>query len=108
MPEVNLYELNTPKLKVSVKAIIQDDGNLVIDGFDIGETVEELMGDIDYEYILTVHSVHKPELLKLLNATDDAELLHQIQTQFNGNYVFSEFRLFLDQHQIPYETFFWR
>ena len=45
---------------------IDEDGNLLFSGQDIGSAPEEIFGDIDYEYWLTVPASEKDRLLLAL------------------------------------------
>ena len=45
---------------------IDEDGNLLFSGQDIGSDPEEIFGDIDYEYWLTVPAAEKDRLLLAL------------------------------------------
>jgi hypothetical protein len=59
--KITLYQFKSPSINIYIEAYF-DDGKLVIEGQDIGETVEEVWGDSDYEYSVTVHS---NEIIKL-------------------------------------------
>ena len=70
-------------------AEISEKGDLVVDGCDAGELVEEMFGDWDYEYWLTI-----PEKFK------DTIMLHLIKDRFSSVH---EIEKWLDQLEIPSE-----
>ena len=51
---------------IHIQACIEESGNLVISGQDIGDAPEEFFGDLDYEYWLTVPAAEKDQLLLAL------------------------------------------
>ena len=51
---------------IHIQARIEESGNLVISGQDIGDAPEEFFGDLDYEYWLTVPAAEKDQLLLAL------------------------------------------
>jgi len=71
---------------------IEDSGDLRFSGQDIGEAPEEIFGDFDYEYWLTVPAAEKDRLLLAL-----------IAKFFKGNTsVVSEMKEFLEERDIPF------
>ena len=70
---------------------IDDEGDLLFSGQDIGDAPEEIFGDLDYEYWLTVPAAEK-----------DRVLLALIEKFYHGNAsVVSEFRELLESKDIP-------
>ena len=70
---------------------IKDTGDLLFSGQDIGDAPEEIFGDLDYEYWLTVPAAEKDRLLLAL-----------IEKFYRGNAsVVSEFRELLESKNIP-------
>lgn len=110
MDSVVLYAFRSPEIKISIEACFKENGDLVIDGFDIGKTVENYFGDSDYEYILTVPAVEIEKLFPLLGSglNDKTVLLSQMQTKFNTNTCFSDIQKFLTDHGVQHSTFTWR
>ena len=51
---------------IHIDARIEESGNLVISGQDIGDAPEEFFGDLDYECWLTVPAAEKDRLLLAL------------------------------------------
>ena len=69
---------------------ITEKGDLLFSGQDIGDAPEEIFGDLDYEYWLTVPAAEKDKLLLAL-----------IEKHYAGNStVISEMREFMESKQI--------
>ena len=90
---LTLIESKTERVSVRLVARIDENGDLVLDGDDSGEVVEEVWGSDDYEYSLTVKAEFK-----------DTVLLNLIKEKFAND---SQFRTWLDAHGIPsdFESF---
>ena len=73
---ITLKEVRSSDGQVSLlQAYIDDNGDLVLAGYDLGESVREVWGDSDYEYWRRVRAEHVPEvLLQLLNARCSGDL----------------------------------
>ena len=70
---------------------IEENGDLRFSGQDIGEVPEQIFGDSDYEYWLTVPAAEKDKLLLAL-----------IEKYYAGNAtVISELREFMESKEIP-------
>lgn len=105
---ITLYHLEREDIKVDIVARFARD-KLVIDGYDIGRTVEEVWGDSDYEYVLTLPAESVARLYALLGvaAGDRRALLKALEARFGGHRCFSAIREWLDEHDVPYESFTW-
>ena len=105
---VTLFEYKDSQISVNVSASFKD-GNLTIEGYDIGKRVEQFHGDVDYEYSLTILRQNIPALRKRLelNSNDENELLDVIATRFNTNACFSQAEKFLVENGIPHNRFSW-
>ena len=101
-----------------VEAEINDNGDLVISGQDVGKAPLEFWGDSDYEYWLKVISENKDKLLKALieycekhsmpipakSRNKDRDLLAIIKLIFGGrSTAFEKFQRFLKRQDIPAE-----
>src|SRR5210317_2534819 len=70
---------------------IDENGDLLFSGQDIGNAPEEIFGDSDYEYWLTVPAAEKDRLLLAL-----------IEKHYAGDaLVISSLREFMESKQIP-------
>ncbi|MEM7102308.1 MAG: hypothetical protein AAF502_04180 [Bacteroidota bacterium] len=112
--KIILYQYQSEGLKVEVAATINDDGDLIIEGYDIGDIVKELKGDLDYEYYLIVRKRDKKELLRSLNLTfkkwtqkEDKQLVQALDQKFAGRHAFSAIKQHLEKNDIPFDSFFW-
>ena len=58
MDSVLLFSFQTEQIKITIEAYFDDGENLVIDGYDIGKTVEEAWGDYsEIQDYLTQHNI---------------------------------------------------
>lgn len=114
MLEVRLFQLESSEITILVDALIeQSTGDLLIRGNDHGSRVEELTGDIDYEYFIRIKRKNKHWLLKALaptarswrESTRDRLLLEAVAARFSHNSAFSELLDYCNYHSIPYEKF---
>lgn len=105
---ITLYHLHREDIKIDIVARFEKD-KLIIDGYDIGKTVEEAWGDSDYEYVMTIPASSLPPLYRLLGVEvgDRKRLLGALAKRFHGNKCFSSLGDFLDQNGIEHETFTW-
>ncbi len=105
---ITLYHLKREDIKIDIVARFDKD-KLIIDGYDIGKTVEEAWGDSDYEYIMTIPATSVASLYGLLDveAGNRKKLLKALAKRFHGNKCFSAIGDFLDQNSIKHETFTW-
>lgn len=78
---------------IYIDVSIEKNGDLRFSGQDIGAAPEEVFGDLDYEYWLTVPAAEK-----------DRVLLALIEQVYRGNAsVVSEFRELLESKGIPHQ-----
>jgi hypothetical protein len=104
---VTLYDYKSNDIRIHVVARFEKD-DLVIDGYDIGKRVEEVWGDSDYEYTITIKGDAVLALSKALHVDNDHFLILQaLAKNFQGNHCFSALADFLSHHQIKHERFSW-
>ena len=98
-----------------VRALIDDDGSLVIAGLDVGEPTDH--GDFDYLYCLEVSREYMHRVFQTLRARKyrrkpnpyqprhiELSLLAAVRGNYRGHPdAFNEFRSFLEAEGIPYE-----
>ncbi len=93
---VQLLEQREPTSRF-IHARIEDDGDLVVEGQDVGEAPLKWFDDEDYEFIVTVGAEDK-----------DAVILALIEKQFGGRFsAVDEFREFLKEKGIPFGWMTW-
>jgi hypothetical protein len=94
MNEVTIYdEKSGDNEHHLLKVILKETGDLVMEGYDCGDSVKEFWGDFDYEYWLTV---------KEQNVS--AVLLWLIKERFKSS---SEFKTWLEDKKIEFEFQNW-
>ena len=67
MDSIKLIERNGKRFSVYLSAKIDESGDLVLEGQDLGSGVEEYWGDSDYEYWVVVSAANKVTLFLLLS-----------------------------------------
>jgi len=105
---ITLYHLEREDIKIDIIARFEKN-KLIIDGYDIGKTVEEAWGDSDYEYVMTIPASSLPQLYRLLDVKvgDRRRLLKVLAERFHGNHCFSAIGDFLEENNIEHESFTW-
>lgn len=108
MAKVTLFHLERPDIKIDIEARFEGQV-LVIDGYDIGTTVEEYWHDSDYEYNTKVpaEGVEKLYLHFGFEGADQEKLLKLIAERYNTNTCYSEFQKLLEDLGIRYFGFSW-
>lgn len=103
-----LFYLKTPQIKIEIN-LGWKDNTLILEGYDIGKTVEDLRGDSDYEYSISVKDAELENLYYLNNVEVGNKLLlvEAIASKINGNKSYSEFQTYLTENGIGYEAFSW-
>ena len=103
-----LYFLENEDIRIEITAGFEG-GQLVIEGYDIGQFVKEWWGDADYEYSMTLPEESVAELRHILNLNPYArkDLLETLAYKFNGNECFSELQNFFEKQNIKYKHFSW-
>lgn len=103
-----LFHLDGEAITIDIVARFDED-ELIIDGYDIGKTVEEVWGHSDYEYMTTIPPAGVVALCELLDveAGDRKKLLNALAKRFHGNKCFSSIGDFLDKNNIDHKTFTW-
>lgn len=102
-----LFEQNSPNFKTKIELYFDKEGNFVMDGYDIGKGVNELLGDSDYEYQITVACKDVPLVYKLFNVSNNSSenLFEVIKTHYSKETGFSEFRSYLESNNIVHRFF---
>jgi hypothetical protein len=89
--KITLIESKSEGLSVHLAARIAENGDLILEGYDIGQFVEDRFGKSDYEFSLKIQAEYK-----------DTILLKLIGEKFAND---AEFKAWLDEKQIPSD--FW-
>jgi hypothetical protein len=109
MEKVKLFELEHSTIKISIEIYFSEKGQLIVDGYDIGKTVEDCWGNSDYEYKYTIepNEVEKLYVLFGINSSDKHSLLLEIKKRFEGNEAYSKLGIFMNENNIKYTPFTW-
>jgi hypothetical protein len=90
MKKIKIYDYRTKENDLhSLIAEINDDGDLILTGYDSGQSVKKFFGDFDHEYWLTVKSENI-----------SAVILHLIKDNFKTD---SAFREWLEEKNIEFK-----
>jgi hypothetical protein len=89
--KIKLIESKSERVSSLLSAEISENGDLVLDGQDLGSFVKETFGDYDYEHTLTLKSEYK-----------DTLLLYLLKEKFPNVSTFKEW---FNEKEIPNE--FW-
>ena len=92
MNKITIYDYKTKENEIhSLIAEIKENGDLVLSGYDCGQSVKEFFGDFDHEYWLTVK-----------NEKISSVLLNLIKERFKTD---TEFREWLDEKDIEFDFY---
>ncbi|MFX1567136.1 MAG: hypothetical protein ACFFCV_02080 [Promethearchaeota archaeon] len=90
MKKITIYDYQTKENeKHSLVAEIKENGDLLLSGYDCGQSVKEYFGDFDHEYWLTVKAEDISSVLLYLikdrfkTDTKFREWLNEKEIQFN-------------------------
>jgi len=110
MEKITLYKFESADIKISIEIYFNDEDKLILDGYDIGKRVRELMGDTDYEYQYTVEPEEAKKIANILGVDrqDKMALLKEIKSRFSGNNAYSKFGAFMEKNDIKFDRFTWR
>ena len=108
MCKISLYRLETPSISIYIDAYF-DNEKLIIEGQDLGKTVDEWWGDSVYEYSVTVRGDEVKKIYSLMQVKegDKEGLLKAIALKYHTNKCYSEILDFLEKNGIEAEGFSW-
>jgi hypothetical protein len=90
MKKITIYDYKNKENEIhSLIAEIKDNGDLVLSGYDSGQSVKKFFGDFDHEYWLTVKAENISSVL-----------LYLIKDRFKSD---TEFREWLDEKNIEFK-----
>jgi len=98
---VVLRDIDDARGSQYLKASLRSDGDLVIQGQDLGSGVNEIYGFFEYEWAWTIRAGDVPKLHRALQAKSD--VLSALSKRFTGDRA-DELQSFLDSEGIPYEA----
>lgn len=68
-----------------LRARLRSNGDLCIEGHDLGAGTSLVSGDREYEWFKTIHSQHIDRLRLVLGADEEADLLAFLQEHYSGS-----------------------
>ena len=98
---VTLREERTPEDYRFLGATFQENGDLVFEGQDLGQSVRKAFGCAEYEWVWTVKAPDVDSLRRALGSRGD--LLALLKKRFSGAHA-AGLRSFLEEHEIPFES----
>jgi hypothetical protein len=87
-------------------AYLDDDGNLNIDGQDLGPQTRPVSSDGEYEWFEVIRAAQVPALRRLLGANSDEDILDVLERSWSGERAADLERL-LRESGIPIELSTW-
>jgi hypothetical protein len=84
-----------------LQATLTGEGDLVIEGQDLGDGVEQIFGVREYEWIWTIRARDLPSLLDAMGGSSN--VLATLRERFSGDNA-AELKSFLDSHDVPHEV----
>ena len=86
MERIILYHYQSPDLNVRIEAFFRNE-KLIIEGYDVGKSVDEWFGDSDYEYSTTLSGEELDKLYLLFH-------VDKINQALNLRYILSPLIIF--------------
>ena len=102
-----MRELRREDLWSSLKARYNDDGDLVIEGHDLGRFVERAMRSDEYEYAKTYAREDFPSLLRALDEAPDSDVLDVIEARWCGDDRSFDFERRVGAAEVPHKLWNW-
>ena len=105
-----LFKLDSKAIRVTINLGF-DGEDLKLDGYDIGKTVEEMWGDSDYEYSITVESENLNKLYELnkVEIGNKKKLISTLSKFLSINEAYSVFHDYLMENKIEFKAFsYWQ
>ena len=103
---INLRNERSAKGGSFLIAVLTEEGDLRIEGQDLGDGVEEFWGtgNREYEWNLTVRALHLPRLTSVLGGHEGGDVLSLLASRYAQDPRCAS-RTFLEEHGVPVE--FW-
>ena len=101
-----LFTIDREDIKVTIDLGF-DGENLKLDGYDIGKMVNDIFGDSDYEYSITVSSENLPKLYEInkVEIGKKEELINALSVFLSDNKAYSLFHDYLKENEIKFTSF---
>ena len=101
-----LFSIDREDIRVTINLGF-DGEDLKLDGYDIGKTVEDMWGDSDYEYSITVDSGNLNKLYELnkVDIGNKKKLISSLSKFLSINEAYSVFHDYLRDNNIVFSAF---
>lgn len=99
---VTLREERSPGDYRFLGATLQENGDLVFEGQDLGQSVRQAFGCAEYEWVWTVKAPDVESLQRALGSRGD--LLALLKKRFSGANA-AGLQSFLEEHRIAFESY---
>jgi len=101
-----LFSIDSEDIRVTINLGF-DGEDLKLDGYDIGKTVEDMWGDSDYEYSITVESANLIKLYELnkVDIGNKKKLISALSKFLSINEAYSVFHDYLRDNNIVFSAF---
>jgi hypothetical protein len=101
-----LFSINNKNIRVMI-SIGFDGEDLKLDGYDVGKSVNDMWGDSDYEYSITVFAEELPKLYELNQVPfgNKKKLISTLAKFLSDNKAYSLFHDYLKEKNIPFTCF---
>ncbi len=101
---ITLRQEHSEKDTWSLCATVEENGDLIIEGQDLGPSVERFWGAglTEYEWDIKVRAAHIPELIAALGGKEGDDVLSLLAARYNEDDRYAS-RNFLEQRRVPFE-----
>ncbi len=101
-----LFTIDREDIRVTIDLGF-DGEDLKLDGYDIGKTVDEMWGDSDYEYSITVDSGNLDKLYELtkVEVGNKKKLISALSKFLSINAAYTVFHDYLKDNNIVFTAF---
>lgn len=103
---ITLLDEYTGKNSWHLQARVSENGDLIIEGQDLGHCVEQFWGTgyTEYEWEITVRAVHIPKLIVALGGKDGDNVLLLLAARYKDDNRYAD-KGFFEEQSVPIE--FW-
>ena len=106
---ITLYSLIRDDENILIELYFDDAGQLIFDGYDIKNIIEEDPCKSDYQYTYTIKEVELCKLYHILNIPqgNQSQMLEKLKEHFGCQNAFILIRRFMYKHGIKFSVFAW-
>jgi hypothetical protein len=106
---ITLYSLIQDDQNILIELYFDDLGQLIFDGYDIKNIIEEDPCKSPYQYTYTIKEEELCKLYQALNITNgnQIEILQKLKEHFGCRSAFILMRRFMNQYGIKFSVFAW-